>query len=299
MNIEVGGGGTNVDFSGGQTGGGGGFGFGDFLGPVVNTITSFIQANQNRNFAREMADKNAALQREFAQNGIRWRMEDANRSGIHPLYAMGANTSSASPVYTGQESDDGPIAGMGQNISRAMQATMQKQEREASVMTELQQERAWLENALLRSRIAREQAQVGPPLPSNSDMNYLTGQGNSGSMAPSMGGAYVEENPLQRVHSAPGRPAQEVGAVSDYGYARTNSGIAIVPSKDVKERIEDNIVPEVMWSVRNLLAPNFGGGPAAPDPRHYPPGKGKEWKWNYRAQEFQAREPDRVKGRVQ
>lgn len=32
------------------------------------------------------------------QKGIQWRVEDAKRAGIHPLYALGASTSS--PVYT-------------------------------------------------------------------------------------------------------------------------------------------------------------------------------------------------------
>jgi hypothetical protein len=37
---------------------------------------------------------NIKYQREFAQHGIRWKVQDAIAAGIHPYYAMGAPTSS-------------------------------------------------------------------------------------------------------------------------------------------------------------------------------------------------------------
>ena len=39
--------------------------------------------------------KNYDAQKEFAQNSIQWRVQDAQKAGIHPLYAMGQ-----SPGYT-------------------------------------------------------------------------------------------------------------------------------------------------------------------------------------------------------
>lgn len=41
---------------------------------------------------------NANLQREFAQNSIQWKVQDAIKAGIHPLAALGASGYSASPV---------------------------------------------------------------------------------------------------------------------------------------------------------------------------------------------------------
>ena len=81
-----------------------------------------------------------------------------------------------------------------------------------------------------------------------------------------------------------------MGAVSDYGYAKTKSGYAIVPSQDVKERIEDQLVPEAAWAMRNLIVP-FVKGQTPPDPKKYPPPKGYDsWVWDFRNQEFR---PDR------
>ena len=53
-------------------------------------------SKSNDNFGR-----NEAMQKEFAQHGVRWRVEDAKAAGIHPLYAMGANLPSATPIQAG------------------------------------------------------------------------------------------------------------------------------------------------------------------------------------------------------
>ncbi len=43
--------------------------------------------------------KNIAYQKEFAQSGIQWRTDDARAAGVHPLFAMGANTTSFQPGF--------------------------------------------------------------------------------------------------------------------------------------------------------------------------------------------------------
>lgn len=39
-----------------------------------------------------------AVQREFAQHGIRWRVEDAKAAGLHPLFALGGGGASYTPM---------------------------------------------------------------------------------------------------------------------------------------------------------------------------------------------------------
>ena len=56
-------------------------------------------ARLNLAHQKEMNAKNAALQREFAQSGIQWKVADAKKAGLHPLAALGAQTASASPSY--------------------------------------------------------------------------------------------------------------------------------------------------------------------------------------------------------
>lgn len=86
--------------------------------------------------AEDIAEQNAQLQREFAQNGIRWKVADAKAAGIHPLAALGANTISYTPQAVGDlggGSRWGPaIRNMGQDISRALDATRTNEERAAA-----------------------------------------------------------------------------------------------------------------------------------------------------------------------
>lgn len=54
----------------------------------------YAQERRNRKNRQNANAANVNLNKEFAQNSIQWRVEDAKQAGIHPLYAMGASTSS-------------------------------------------------------------------------------------------------------------------------------------------------------------------------------------------------------------
>lgn len=292
---------------GGAFGGVPGAIIGSGAGSAVGNVLGGLNNKDDTPSQGWLAAKNMEMQKEFAQHGIRWKVEDAKAAGLHPLYALGANTQSFSPIQVGSSGGNSPdLAGMGQDISRAMMAGMTEKERqdinirmtERDAMFDKQRfENGELQNQLLAAQIAKVNQSLGPSipsLPSNSDMPLLTGQGNSRRTA--KGGAYVNENPLERVHSQPGRPAQEVGSVPDYGYVRTPTGYAIVPSQDVKNKIEDQFIPETMWAIRNQILPAVKGLPA-PDPRYFKPPKGfNDWKWNPWAQEFQPAINGRIPG---
>lgn len=261
-----------------------GQGIGALGGPLLNHFSNERDI-QNQ---RDMANDNIQMQREFAQNGVRWRVEDARNAGIHPLAALGMQGASYSPVSIGDTRNnalgDG-LSNMGQNIARAAEATSTASERSDKYM-DLQIENQSLQNELLKGQIIgmNQHSQIGPPMPpSNSGLSshLLGGQGNS-----SPSGRYVTEKPAERFHSQPNNPAQEAGSINDYAYVRTPSGMAIVPSADAKQRIEDQFIPEVMWSYRNHVLPLNRGHPA-PDPKYYPLPKGYDhWKWDGMSQEY-------------
>lgn len=158
---------------------------------IGNITGSLISANASKNASK----RNAAMQREFAQQGIRWKVADAKAAGIHPLYALGASTTSFSPSYVGADySGLGRGLGeMGQDISRAVNATRTEDERreaEASAFMlnavrnsdsrvalaeeKVKQDRAWalrmqnaeLQNTLLASQIMRINHAPNPSFPS-------------------------------------------------------------------------------------------------------------------------------------
>jgi len=138
------------------------------LGGLINR-SSQNEANQVNATA---AANNIALQKEFAQSGIQWKVEDAKRAGIHPLYALGANTASFSPVSVGHSADTSlgsAMASAGQDISRSLNATRTQPERDAAftkTVQDLSITKMGLENELLGSQIAKMRASINPPMPS-------------------------------------------------------------------------------------------------------------------------------------
>lgn len=74
-------------------------------------------------FIREQASTNAALQREFAQNGIRWRVEDAKAAGLHPMYALTGGGAAFSPNAIAIGGESAP-QNTGQSFGGAMGAAL-------------------------------------------------------------------------------------------------------------------------------------------------------------------------------
>lgn len=251
------------------------------LGGLLNKSSS-DKANAQQ---MALAQQNIALQREFAQNGIQWKAADAQKAGIHPLYAMGANTVSFNPVSVGITPDTSmgnAVSNAGQDISRAVASTSNSQQRAAQAqMTGLQLERAGLENELLRSQIARQRVAIGPPMPSMVDRSLIPGQGQTNN-----GASLVKTSPAENTTVVPGYPHIEPGLSPDVDYGRSETGYPIMPGKIVKERIEDSILQELAWSVRNNLPASFGW---ATPPKHIPLKPGRKWEYDVWKQEWQQR----------
>lgn len=140
------------------------------------------------------AEKNDALQREFAQTGIQWKVEDARKAGVHPLAALGAQTASYTPQSIG-DSIGPAFAQAGQDISRAVDATRSGPQRVEAIqksMDDLTLTRMGLENELLASQIAKiNQAGHPPPFP--------------------VGGLAPGAEPVGGTAIAAGHPAWQVG----------------------------------------------------------------------------------------
>lgn len=224
---------------------------------------------------------NFAFQREMAQHGVRWRVEDAKAAGIHPLFALGANLPAGSPVQVFESEDNfgDRLARAGQGLSRAMDATRTSGERVSARLDALMLERSELQNELLRSQIARLNQQRNPAMPSvGPNLEMLPGQGDV---------PIYESKPLEVTIPHVSMPHSEPSAITDVGWAKTaTGGVVPVPSKDVKERIEDNFIPETMWAVRNLLIPNLPFVRPRTPPRDMLPSGADHWEWSRLRQEF-------------
>lgn len=98
-------------------------------GALIGAGASLLGGMLDRKSASSQVDQSNAMQREFAQHGIRWKVEDAKAAGVHPLYAIGGSGAAYSPppIVTGQGSS---IAQAGQDIGRAFRAQQSEPERE-------------------------------------------------------------------------------------------------------------------------------------------------------------------------
>lgn len=198
------------------------------------------------------------VQKQFARTAIQWRVEDALRSGIHPLYAIGAPAVSFSPVSVG--GSDGPSPGerfqaFGQNLERAVSATQNSGERTNSRLMALSLERGELENTLLRTQIASQMArlqsdQVGPPMAGS---NYtMPGQTSSG----------VLVNPSETTTVGPDASIERAVGPANKLFLNRDGTLSVWPSKEAKESIEDSWYEyEHMW--RNRVLPYLQRGAKA------------------------------------
>lgn len=221
---------------------------GGALGGIAGAVGNVVGGVLGNKSAESTAQANYAAQKEFAQNGIRWKVDDAKAAGIHPLAALGVNNASFSPSFTA--GDYSWLGDAGQNLGRAMESKATRAERELGqamqAETHAEQIRGLkLENdiraqTLLQMKLDSLDAvkRTGrPPAMPGVDNTVLTGQGDS---------KYLD------------RP------INQHGFLRDSKGrlVDVIPSEDWKQRVEDTLFMEwVPWldaASKNFMAKNFG-----------------------------------------
>lgn len=226
-------------------------GFG--IGSIISAGASLLGGVLGNKSQESANDQNAALQREFAQNGISWKIEDGAKHGLHPLASIGAQGYQAAPSYIGDSSLGNSVANLGQNIRRSIDSTRTGSRRKAAAVADkLQLENMKLQNDLLRSQITKVHAATNPAFPSQAG-SMIPGQGDSGD---------VEVLPSQRTSTAKGSPSTEAAiSPANKMFLNKDGTISVWPSSDAKQSIEDSPYElEHIWSNRFIpwLDKNFG-----------------------------------------
>lgn len=122
------------------------------IAAAISAGSSLLGGILGQRSQAKMAEQNIEMQKLFAKKGIQWKVKDSLAAGVHPLFGLGAQTTSFSPVSVG-DSIGPAMADAGQDISRAISATSDPAAKVSATMAGLQVERAGLENELLRSQI--------------------------------------------------------------------------------------------------------------------------------------------------
>lgn len=256
------------------------------IGALIGAASSLIggsMASKAQKEANEMMladkEKDRALQREFAQTGIQWKVSDAKAAGLHPIFAMGGSGATYTPssiaITPATGMADG-VSRMGQDIGRAINSTRSQSQRNDAFTEATQKltiQKMGLENDLLASQVAKLNAAPNPPMPVG-DRYLVDGQSATPVVSSLSLPSLINTSPMKRTASNPDARWQEPGAINDAGFSRTSGGLYPVPSSDVKERIEDNFWHESAHFLRNNLLPAIS--PKFNDPPYKAP-EGKAW----------------------
>lgn len=244
------------------------------LGGMLNKNSQEKTNRANQRFAEAQEQRNYERQKEFAKTGIQWKKEDALKAGIHPLYALGAQTSGFQSYVGGGNAtapDYSGIAAAGQDIGRAIDSTRSPGEKltaYAKTVQDLTIQRMGLENEVLASQVAKNRAAVTPGIPSEGDQYLIPGQNVPGT---------VVEKPMPRTMAGPGG-YREPGSITSIGYAQNAyGGWDPVPSDDIKRRIEDS-PQEWVHYFQNNIAPWINSDLRRPPATPLAPGY--EWDYN-------------------
>lgn len=271
------------------------------IGAAVGGVAGLISSGQSQANAAKLNQLNYEHQKEFAQNGIRWKVADAKAAGLHPLAALGASTAQYTPATAiGDSPDWSFLADAGQSIGRAVDAKRTQQERVEQQQKQdaafaLKAENQKAENDLIRAQTAsiqqdmvlrqakaaeqavRTQQQV-PAMPSlGRDGSVIAGQGDATSPAG------IEAKPAEIVVNDPQTRTAEAGSHPDKRWLRTSTGgYQPVRSEAAQNALEDDIVGSFRYDMRNGLANMANSQDNAP-PRAFLPDGGRGnyfWFWD-------------------
>jgi len=242
------------------------------------------------------ARRNVRFQKQFAKKGIQWRVEDAKAAGVHPLYALGAQLPSFSPVQSGIGDS---LAAAGQDIGRAVSARMNPVQREA-IKLELQQKQADLDRThaetryietnmrdVWASRLARINDQISQPLPQfNQGEGVALGNFSTADSAPP---GRMKPDAATSISSSITDPGIAHGTTPMVRQFTLPGGLPILlpggMSGDPSEALETlSESPLMMWSVYKMNREKFGPEWASKFRAKYLWGDSFEslWKWSAR-----------------
>lgn len=231
--------------------------FGDLISAGAKLIGGYMdrKAAEDANAQRvALSQEEYRRQKEFAKEGIRWKVKDAQAAGVHPLFALGASTSSYAPQSIGveKESIGSALADMGQDVGRAVNATVSKFEkatvaaRDALLLDGLK-----LDNDIKRASLASSLQKLNAPGTAQSPVP----EADKPEERPQIyvGGKRVATDPgstnAEEAEKRWGDIAQEVvGAINAWNDYKTNTGRPLV---DVKIR-PGSLADTVLRKLREL-----------------------------------------------
>lgn len=181
------------------------------------------------------------LQAQSQREAIGPLREAYEAAGYHPLLAVGQQPFQPGGAVVG---DNGPTVGerlqaMGQGAQRLASVGQDAEQRIFTrEFNRLQLDKLKSENDLLKAQTTRIMQPTTPPVGGNYS---VPGQSGSG---------IVSMLPSDQIHSFPGQPNRQAGTINTFQVGTDGS---VVPSEQMKERIDDDFIGSILWHLRNRI----------------------------------------------
>lgn len=219
---------------------------GAIAGPLIGGLLDSNSASNATAANVGMSEQDRAAQKEFAQQGIRWRVEDAKAAGLHPLAALGAQIPAYTPSSIPVQADNSwgnAIRESGQNITRAIGAKQTRIER--------------LQEQLLEAQIAATNADAATKNAAASQIALTSGAGMPPPMPTMSDTGMVSVSPSNRTSTFPGQQSTEAAVSPSVKlFQNADGSISMWPSGDAKQSIEDSLY-EYEHMYRNRILPRL------------------------------------------
>lgn len=212
----------------------------------ISAAASIYMQHEAKKFQKKMLKKQLAYQREFAQNGIQWRVADAKAAGIHPLAALGAQTMSYEPQYVGDAGESSAMAAaenLGQAVGGAFEGWLNRKAQKEQVRA------LELDNDIRQKRkeiLEQELVNMGQLLDTD-QFGVVQGDGQ-GTSAQRPGGG-VTHTPAQVVVSREqGMRAGDEPGETTYLVPTLEGPVALqAPSQPLSEPVESSWVTQLQY----------------------------------------------------
>lgn len=126
----------------------------------INVVGSLLGGSLANRSSEKLFDANAALQKEMAQHGVRWRVADAQAAGVHPVYALGAALPQFSPVTVNTDAMGEAVSSAARSVGEGVAGFASARERkewEMNRRTEVA-DQLWMNRELGLAQIAEHEA---------------------------------------------------------------------------------------------------------------------------------------------
>lgn len=270
---------------------------GEILGAAGGLVSGIMGAQANKAAMQKQLDYQAS----WNKHKIATTVRDAKAAGVHPLYALGANVGSFSPVPVGDLNPMSGLADAGQAIGRAIDAGAPESGKATTILgteaAKAQIRGLQLDNEIKRVRLASDIATLGagatrPGVPDPMmPPRLIDGQGDATMVDPKS--AFKVQKQISAASPFDPTGATEAGVTPEVQFVKTKTGWAPTVPQSLQEAYENDWLGQAQWQLRNRVYPFMPNIGSKGNQFYNPPFKapaGKHWMFNGVIGEYQLRE---------